>query len=202
MLHAPGSTFALMTFGNGIIAIAAGVLASAVAGVGGSVAPFDCSLIVLIALTVVVNQTWGENYGDRSLGTGINLQKAINVMQNNPRVLLVGLIQSCFESAMYLFVFSWTPQLEASLGKIVSKESAGSNAEAIGSAHLPHGLIFAGFMVCIMIGSNIFGSIVKDNRPEDFMRIVFALSSISMSVMGFSENHAVQLMACCAFEVR
>ena len=194
------STFALMTFGNGIVAIAAGVIASAVAGLAGSVAPFDCSLLVLIALTVVVHQTWTENYGDRSVGAGLNLQKALDVMQNNPRVLLVGLIQSCFESAMYLFVFSWTPQLEVSLGKIIATAKT-DKADDVGSENLPHGLIFAGFMVCIMIGSNLFGSIVKNKRPEDFMRAVFALSSLSMSIMGVSDNHVVQLLACCIFEV-
>ena len=34
---------------------------------------------------------------------------------SNEKVVLLGVIQSCFESAMFIFVFMWTPAMEAAL---------------------------------------------------------------------------------------
>jgi hypothetical protein len=48
-------------------------------------------------------------------------------------VLLLGLLQSLFESAMYTFVFMWSPALNA------LKDADGGP--------LPFGMIFASFMV-------------------------------------------------------
>lgn len=51
-----------------------------------------------------------------------NFRAAWQIMMSNEKVLLLGIIQSCFESAMYIFVFMWTPALEATLpaGETVS----------------------------------------------------------------------------------
>ena len=50
---------------------------------------------------------------------------------------------------MYIFVFLWTPVLEASAAP----------------HHLPHGLVFALFMISIMIGSNLFTN-TEDSEDE------------------------------------
>jgi hypothetical protein len=44
-----------------------------------------------------------------------NFQSSWSVLTSNEKVLLLGLIQSCFESAMFIFVFMWTPAMEATL---------------------------------------------------------------------------------------
>ena len=36
----------------------------------------------------------------------------MHVLQGDLRIVLLGMIQSCFEAAMYIFVFMWTPKLE------------------------------------------------------------------------------------------
>ena len=82
----------------------------------GPVASFDASLCVLIVLAAVILTTWNENYGDTSVSAGLNIRSGLNVLASDRRVLLVGLVQSLFEASMYLFVFSWTPLLETSLG--------------------------------------------------------------------------------------
>ena len=64
--------------------------------------------------------TWCASLGDRRAPRPVG----------SGRVLLLGVIQSCFEAAMYIFVFLWTPAL-----------AAGSRRK------IPHGLIFASFMV-------------------------------------------------------
>ena len=52
-------------------------------------------------------------------------------------VLQLGLVQTAAESAMYIFVFLWTPILLQN------------------SPRLPLGLVFSTFMVCIMLGSQV-----------------------------------------------
>lgn len=103
--------------------------------------------MLLVIGTIVVATTWTENYGDQ-FSTGFsNFRGAVSVLMSSkeaatatatfvPRsdhllpphalssdekVALLGLIQSCFESAMYLFVFEWTPALEATLSPDLTK---------------------------------------------------------------------------------
>src|SRR6185437_2174022 len=61
-----GLTFSICTTGNGIVAIGSGVVASLVREQFGPVAPFDVSLICLVAGSVIVAFTWKENTGDSS----------------------------------------------------------------------------------------------------------------------------------------
>ena len=178
-------TFSAMTFGNGIVAIVAGILASFAAANFGVVAPFDLSLICLIAGTAIIYSTWKENFGDKNSAPALNLKQGIEVIQQNPKVALLGLIQSCFESSMYLFVFMWTPTLEA----IIPKGEV-----------LPHGLVFACFMVSMMIGSNLFKSLLKFGPPEDILRYAFGAAVICLLIPAFSSNENLIMIAFCGFE--
>lgn len=53
---------------------------------------------------------------------------------SDPRIALLGAMQSMFEASMYTFVFLWTPALSP-------------NGEKI-----PHGLVFSCFMTACMVG--------------------------------------------------
>lgn len=64
----------------------------------------------------------------------------------DPKIALLGAIQSLFEASMYTFVFLWTPALSP-------------NGE-----HLPHGMIFACFMMACMLGSTIAGRLLADPK--------------------------------------
>lgn len=59
-----GATFSLAIFGNGIVAILAGVVASFISIQFGYVAPFMLAMIFLTASAVYVSFYWTENYGD------------------------------------------------------------------------------------------------------------------------------------------
>ena len=87
------------------------------------------------------------------------------------KILCLGLIQSLFEGSMYTFVLEWTPALsQAAAG---SEEAAASHADTKSGGHrgvIPHGYIFASFMVAIMIGSSLYKLLSKVARPENFMR--------------------------------
>lgn len=58
------NTFSHMTFGSGLVAILAGLVASPLAAYYGPVAPFDASLVLLVAGGAFIYFTWPENYGD------------------------------------------------------------------------------------------------------------------------------------------
>lgn len=110
-------------------------------------------------------------------------------------------MQAVFEGAMYTFVFLWTPALSP-------------NGE-----HIPHGFIFALFMLSSMAGSAIAGHLLSSNhRPERYMQYVFMLASACMCVPvlfysqaseakdleapgGITFTGKVQLLSFCLFEV-
>lgn len=129
-----GNIFSFAIFGNSLVAIISGFFAQKAAdikeltqtdflgfesfNIGGFTAPFDLSICILIIAWIVISFTWNENYGEQQdLIKNENNNKSsltkikevtIEIINNKP-VLLVGLVQSLFEGAMYSFVFMWTP---------------------------------------------------------------------------------------------
>ncbi|VDK73716.1 unnamed protein product [Anisakis simplex] len=162
--------FSHATLGNSLVAIISGVVAQYAADFFGFVAPFDASMAVLTIMAGILIFTWPENYGDQKAEVHQHFIDAVHMMKNDGKVICLGLIQSLFEGAMYVFVLEWTPALTlASLGD-----------------RIPHGYIFASFMVAIMMGSSIFKVLSKYHRPESFMRlprsVFFALSAHTFDV--------------------
>lgn len=80
------------------------------------------------------------------------------------KIALLGAIQSLFEGSMYTFVFLWTPALSP-------------NDEEI-----PHGFIFATFMLSSMLGSSIASRLMAHPKPkvESYMQIVFVISGFTL----------------------
>jgi hypothetical protein len=180
-----GLTFAACTSGNGVIAIASGVVASVVRDAWGPVAPFDASLFLLIIGTTLVWFNWGENHGDARIDMTSTLRNAWSRLVADRKIALLGCIQSFFEGAMYVFVFMWTPALEST-----------SDYE------IYHGWIFASFMICVLYGSNIFTYLLeKQHRVEKTAMHMFCVAAIALAVPAFFENHTIRLMAFFVFEV-
>ncbi|KAM0934639.1 putative molybdate-anion transporter, MFS transporter superfamily [Dioscorea sansibarensis] len=162
-------TFSKAIFlGNGLIAIVAGLFANLLAdNLGfGPVAPFDAAACFLAIGMAIILSTWGENYGDPSDSKDLLTQfkGAAAAIASDERIALLGAIQSLFEGSMYTFVFLWTPALSP-------------NDEDI-----PHGFIFATFMLSSMLGSSIASRLMA--RPtlkvEAYMQIVFAVSAVTL----------------------
>lgn len=168
-------TFSKAQFGNAVVAIVSGQVAGTVAGGFGKVAPFDTAAVVLILLGVIVLFTWTENYGDNRQSVSSGLKSAWSMMFADEKILLVGIIQSCFEAAMYLMVFSWTPALQTA-------------SDLMRLGEIPHGMIFSSFMVCIMIGSSIFVFMLRTQPPELFMRNLYVLGVVAFVVTALSNN--------------
>ena len=76
---------------------------------------------------------------------------------------------------MYVFVLEWTPALTNA-----SKDPI--NLKDFTSPPIPHGFIFAAYMVAVMIGSNVFKILSKVQEVETFMRGVLFLSCLAFAV--------------------
>ncbi|RIA89476.1 hypothetical protein C1645_772235 [Glomus cerebriforme] len=161
-------TFSLATYGNGLVAIFSGLLANWLAEHFGVTSPFLAAIGFFVLAALVITFTWKENYGDKNNVTQTSsLTQALKVISSDSRVLAVGAVQSLFEASMYTFVFFWGPFLE-----IYHKSGEG----------LPFGIIFASFMVAIMIGSLFYGNLSGPrNVPlSDIAQGTLLLAGISL----------------------
>mmetsp|Transcript_10911 Transcript_10911/g.14208 ORF Transcript_10911/g.14208 Transcript_10911/m.14208 type:complete len:454 (+) Transcript_10911:283-1644(+) len=204
-------TLSLMTFGSSVVAIGTGVLAAILVDFapppfidfsGGIVTPpsilvvFDCAILFLIIAAVIMVKKWPENDGGSSSGLLVGWV----TLTSNRRIWIMGIVQACFEGAMYLFVFSWTPTLE---------HSAGNNASDV-----HHGLIFSTFMVCIMIGTNLLTILVShvakklekqnpsgDDPTQLVLLYTIGVAAVALSIPAFLNSHSVYFLCFCIFEV-
>mmetsp|Transcript_28292 Transcript_28292/g.92351 ORF Transcript_28292/g.92351 Transcript_28292/m.92351 type:complete len:460 (-) Transcript_28292:180-1559(-) len=170
-----GITFSKAVFmGNGVMAILSGLLGNILVDnfALGPVAPFDAASILLIGCSLIIYFSWSENYGDSGGsdgGTGSlaqQFQTAVRMIASDQKIALLGAMQALFEASMYSFVFLWTPALSP-------------NDEVI-----PHGFIFATFMLSSMIGSSIANRLLSNAtlRVEEYMRVVFGIAAASLSL--------------------
>lgn len=192
-----GDTFAMATFGNGLVAVIAGLVANTAAESYGFVAPFVVAILPLSIVAGIVGYTWSENYGNQQQNVMSSLSKGFALIKNDSRIFALGLGQSCFEGAMYTFVFMWTPALKSDAEK--AAEGTESNEDST-SQYL--GLIFAVFMVCVMVGSSLFK--IFSVRKESLYKIplyvhgaaFFAMTAVALCL----ENKSIVYTAFLVFE--
>jgi len=163
-------TFTRSTFWNGILAIAAGMASNFVAEFleFGPVAPFMMAIPCLIACGSLVAQ-WPENYGNQQVNFRRTYINGLRTILQHEVVALLGLIQSLFESVMYMFVFLWTPILDPS--------------------NPPLGMVFSCFMVCIMMGAQLNTLLLgRGVRQERVLALAIAVNICCMLVCAFSTS--------------
>ncbi|KNC54290.1 major facilitator superfamily transporter [Thecamonas trahens ATCC 50062] len=177
-------TFSRATTGNGLVAVAAGLVAMAAASTFGYVAPFVLALVPLAVLAGIVSRTWNENYGDATIEVSESLRRAVGVLAAAPHLVCLGLAQALFEGGMYTFVFMWSPALATEETRDV----------------LPYGVIFAVYMVCIMIGSALFNVVDASTLPLPLLLHGAAIGSM-LSVPAFFDAKPLVYLAFCGFEV-
>ncbi|GJY22998.1 molybdate-anion transporter-like protein [Tanacetum coccineum] len=197
-------TFSKAVFlGNGLVAILAGLFGNLLVGTLalGPVAPFDAASCFLAIGMAIIISSWTENYGDPTESKDLLTQfrGAAVAIASDEKIALLGAIQSLFEGSMYTFVFLWTPALSP-------------NDEVI-----PHGFIFAIFMLSSMLGSSFASRLMAraSVRVESYMQIVFLVSSAALflpvvtsflvapsTVKGgsISFSGCIQLLGFCVFE--
>ncbi|RIB09427.1 hypothetical protein C2G38_2108631 [Gigaspora rosea] len=186
------NTFSKATFGNGLVAIFSGLFANWLVERHGISSPFLAAIGFFVTAAMVIILTWKENYGSDSKNTNTfqNLLQALNVIKNDSRVLAIGAVQSLYEASMYIFVFLWAPLLESQHD--ISNES-----------NLPFGMIFASFMVAIMIGSLLYGHLSGPMNISfpDIASGTFIIASISLILPLFIENEFSLFIFFTIFEV-
>lgn len=168
-------TFSQATFWNGILAINAGIAANFTAEfLGfGPVSPFILAVPCFLSCCLVMYNSWEENYG-KKLGTSKRkvCLDGLRVILSNPVILILGVIQSFFESVMYIFVFLWTPVLD------------------VGDP--PLGMIFSVFMVCIMIGSSLYQLLCEQQIiPHQLLMLAVVLATVSMGGCALAATYKV-----------
>lgn len=203
------STFAKAQLCNGIVAIVAGKTAGWFADKYGKVMPFDISICVLIALGLLIQFSWTENYGDKSSSIGSGFRAAWRALWTDKKIMLIGVVQAAFEGAMYTFTFVWTPALQAahekSIGAIVRPlTTANFDASTIlagAKVEIPHGTVFSTFMAATMIGSSMFELFARWYSVEMIMRAILAIGSLLFVAPMIRNDIYVIYISFVAFEV-
>lgn len=162
-------TFSKAIFlGNGLVAIMSGLFANTLADTlgFGPVSPFDAAACFLAIGMAIILSTWTENYGDPSESKDLLTQfkGAALAIASDEKIALLGAIQSLFEGSMYTFVFLWTPSLSPN------------------EQDIPHGFIFATFMLASMMGSSLASRLLAcpTLKVESYMQIVFVVSAAAL----------------------
>ena len=151
-----GDTFGLAYAGDSIVAILAGQLASLAATQRGPTGPFELSASVLVIAGIITSFLWKENKAPSVDNEKPSIGEAFQVVRKDPKIMLVGGVQSLFEAAMYIFVLQWP----------VAISSAVKNAFGTGSA-TPYGTVFSSFMASCLLGSTIFSRLGRANVPTE-----------------------------------
>uniref|UniRef100_A0A3Q7HR33 Phytocyanin domain-containing protein n=1 Tax=Solanum lycopersicum TaxID=4081 RepID=A0A3Q7HR33_SOLLC len=197
-------TFSKAIFlGNGLVAILAGLFGNVLVDTLnlGPVSPFDAASCFLAIGMAIILSSWTENYGDTSENKDLITQfkGAAVAIASDEKIALLGAIQSLFEGSMYTFVFLWTPALSPN------------------SEEIPHGFIFATFMLSSMLGSSLASRLLARSslKVESYMQIVFAVSAVCLFIPvltsflvtpstekggGITFSGCIQLLGFCAFE--
>jgi hypothetical protein len=186
------------TLVNGLVATGAGVFSNQLVGFTRSFAsPFIASGALLILAWAIIRGSWIENYGSTNSDPGTSdplqlahLRTALRIVREDPRLLVLGLTQTCFEGSMYLFVFLWVPALQ--------------EHSLLGL--LPLGYIFSSFMLSMMLGSVLYTYLIAISPESSLMMhvklssAVCALAALALAVSISQPDEHVRFEVFCVFE--
>lgn len=165
-----GETFGLAYAGDSIVAIGAGQLAGYAATRAGPTGPFVLSSGFLALAALLTAVLWKENSYTTSEKPTID--EAIQVIRKDPKIILVGTVQSLFEAAMYIFVLQWPPAISSAVGTAFG-----------GSATTPYGTVFSCLMASCLLGSTIFGQLARTSiSTETSATAMLSVATIAMSI--------------------
>eukprot|EP00241_Pyramimonas_parkeae_P016194 CAMPEP_0114276252 /NCGR_PEP_ID=MMETSP0059-20121206/138_1 /TAXON_ID=36894 /ORGANISM="Pyramimonas parkeae, Strain CCMP726" /LENGTH=517 /DNA_ID=CAMNT_0001396239 /DNA_START=93 /DNA_END=1645 /DNA_ORIENTATION=- len=198
--------FASATFANAVSAVAAGATPGGVGAMktsslgveNGFTLPFDTAIPALLLCSVGARVLWREHRGGvyggdtrGSLAVG-SIRQAYDTILAATGLRSVMAMIALYESALYVFVFLWTPVLEA---------RAEVQGRASPSSEIPHGLIFSLFMCCKMAGSQVFVLVLGERlHAARILSGVFGLSVMCFAVPMVTSSYVATLVAFCVYE--
>ena len=187
--------FSVATFVNAATAVVAGVIGHLAVEIvphtehNKFASAFDVGVFALLGASAVAALSWGERFGgDAHTGSAIeSLWQSCRAIRRSRSLLCLGLVNSFYEAALYVFVFLWTPALErrALLG---------------GNGPVGHGLVFSIFMLSKMAGSQAFHALSSRLSPASCLQIVFGGSAVCLSLPLLTDSYERTLLCFCGFE--
>ena len=157
-----GDTFGWGFSWDSAIAVVAGQLAGWAAHRGGPTAPFAQSPFFLALAIVVIIVTWSDHSNSlaekRKSTSGAarprqrqssqklqpTIRETLKFIWRQPRIMAVGIAQASFESAMYIWVLSWSPVMKRAIQSTFGEQDS-----------IDYGTAFSSFMAACMLGSTI-----------------------------------------------
>lgn len=201
--EALGHIFAMMWFGNSLVAILAGIVGDFFVGFGeltksdlapnfhygGYCSPFDLAIVLLAVGMALITFCWPENYGSSEEGETMGPQKNLAVqmkegtvaIMTGRKLFILMVMVACFEGSMFTFVFNWTPALQNDFTKPA------------------FGMIFATFMMAYMCGASVYD--LMRGMGIETMRMgqaAFGLGAFFFLVAGFAHAQGINRPALTA----
>lgn len=155
----------------------AGQFAGAAAARRGPTGPFELSTGFLLVGGLLAALLWKENVAENSNSDNKpSIREAVEVIQKDPKIMLVGAVQSLFEAAMYIFVLQWPPAISKAVVKAFGAGSA-----------TPYGTVFSCFMASCLLGSSLFGQLAKMGvATEVFTSSMLSVATLAMAAATFT----------------
>lgn len=153
-------TFTKASIWNGAIAIFAGVVANVATdflGLG-PVAPYLIAIPFLLLVGALIFSHWNENYSDQKSRFHKHCAEGVTKIMSSEKIFVIGIIESLFESVIYIIIFLWTPILDQNKP--------------------PLGIIFSTFMICVLIGSAVFQ--ILSSRHVAVQHLLIAATGIAL----------------------
>jgi len=157
---------------------------------GGWKAPYELAALVQLLGLIYIGMQWPENYGTLSTGdTPRDARTRLCDELKKVQILVCGIVVTCFESTMFIFVISWTPALAPNGDK----------------TQIPCGIIFSCYMMASLSGASVY-SLVKGYFTQSMMvLVVLAVATVAMlipAVCGVTDETAgLNFFAFLLFEV-
>lgn len=184
-----GETFGLAYAGDSLVAISAGQLAAAAATRRGPTGPFELSTVFLMMGGLLAAFLWKENVAEMKNDEKPSIKEAMEVIKADPKIMLVGGVQSLFEAAMYIFVLQWPPAVSGAISKYFGDAAAAT----------PYGTVFSCFMACCLLGSTMFGTLAKKGVPtESSAAGMLTVATVAMTAATLTVSSTMSLPAIVA----
>ena len=132
------------------------------------------------------------------------LREGLENVLENKQILAIGATSTLFEGSLYLFVFCWSPAMQAA--RILSQPLQVTDGRTLDyDNQIPFGLIFACFMTAMMMGSLLFDLFVSSSKPRGpakrLLISTLAIASAALLVPVVCKSERYTFWNFCIFEV-
>lgn len=183
-------TFALAALINAFGGILSGIVTSAAMSYGGTSLVFLTPTPPALVVAIVVAWFWATDFpGVSTINSQQQPEKkewynelkiAGSILREDRSVLLLGIIQSMFGSALMLMVVNWTPALDPQVN---------------------HGRVFTLFMLGMTAGSGLLPKVTSWKvRTEVFVGVLLGLAASAYLIAAIQKDNLIRVLAFVSIE--